>query len=132
MVVSCVLVAVMVTDPGAAGAVKSPLVLIVPALADQVTVELKAPVPWTVAPHCEVAFSPMVEGVHVAATEVIVGGGGGSCTVTEAFPDFVVSCTLVAVMVTAPAVAGAVKSPVELMEPAATDHVTAELKFPIP
>ena len=74
----------------------------------------------------------MVEGVHVAATEVIVGGGGGGCTVTEAFPDFVVSCTLVAVMVTAPAVAGAVKSPVELIEPAATDHVTAELKFPIP
>jgi hypothetical protein len=39
-VVSCVLVAVTVTLPAEVGAVKSPLTLTVPALADQVTAEL--------------------------------------------------------------------------------------------
>jgi hypothetical protein len=43
--VSCVLVAVTVTLPAAAGAVKRPLVLMVPPLADHVTAELKLPVP---------------------------------------------------------------------------------------
>jgi len=43
--VSCVLVAVTVTLSGKAGAVKRPLVLIVPTLADHATAELKLPVP---------------------------------------------------------------------------------------
>ena len=51
MVVSCVLLAVTVTEPAVAGAVKSPVALIVPAVEDHVTVELKLPVPWTVALH---------------------------------------------------------------------------------
>jgi hypothetical protein len=38
--VFCMLVAVMVTEPCAEGAVKVPLELIVPALADQLTAEL--------------------------------------------------------------------------------------------
>ena len=72
---------------------------------------------------------PMVEGAHVAATEVIVEA---ACTVTEAVPDLVVSCVLVAVMVTDPAVAGAVNRPAVLIAPAAADHVTEELKLPVP
>jgi len=44
-VVSCALVAVTVTVPEEEGAVNSPLAFIVPALADQVTAELEAPVP---------------------------------------------------------------------------------------
>lgn len=50
-----------------------------------------------------------------------------SCTVTVAVPDVVVSCVLVAVTVMLPVVAGAVKSPLELMVPALADQVTLEL-----
>jgi hypothetical protein len=50
-----------------------------------------------------------------------------NCTVTAAVPDFVVSWVLVAVTVTVPAVAGAVKSPLALMVPPLADHVTEEL-----
>ena len=66
--------------------------------------------------------------MHVTAMEVIEGAS----TMTDAGPDLVVSCVLVAVMVTAPAVDGAVKSPAVLIAPAAADHVTAELKLPVP
>ena len=55
---------------------------------------------------------PMVEGAQTTATEVMVGAA--ACTVTEAVPDLVVSCALVAVTVTDPAEAGAVKSPVSV------------------
>ncbi len=55
-----------------------------------------------------------------------------NCTVTEAVPDFVVSCVLVALMVTEPGVALAVKSPLALIVPAVDDHVTVELKLPVP
>lgn len=127
---SWLLVAVTVALPAAAGAVKSPLVLIVPAFADHVTAELKLPVPCTVALHCEVAFTPIVDGLHITATEVIVEAL--DCTVTVAVPDLVVSWMLVAVTVTLPAVAGAVKTPLALIVPALADHVTAELKLPVP
>jgi hypothetical protein len=50
-----------------------------------------------------------------------------NCAVTAAVPDFVVSWVLVAVTVTVPAVAGAVKSPLALMVPPLADHVTEEL-----
>jgi hypothetical protein len=72
-----------------------------------------------------VAFTPIVDGLQVTATEVIVGAD--DCTVTNAVPDFVVSCVLFAVTVTVPAVAGAVKTPLPLMAPPLADHVTAEL-----
>ena len=42
-------------------------------------------------------------------------------------PEIVVVWALVAVTVTPPAEVGAVKSPLELMEPPLADHVTAEL-----
>jgi hypothetical protein len=51
----------------------------------------------------------------------------GAFTVTEAVPALVESCVLVAVTAAAAAVAGAVKSPLELTLPALADHVTAEL-----
>jgi hypothetical protein len=67
----------------------------------------------------------MVDGLQVTATEVIARGV--DCTVTDAVPDFVASWVLVAVTVTVPAVADAVKSPLALMVPPLADHVTAEL-----
>jgi hypothetical protein len=63
--------------------------------------------------------------LQVTATEVIVGAD--DCTVTDAVPDLVVSWVLVAVTFTLPAAAGAAKSPLALIVPALTDHVTAEL-----
>jgi hypothetical protein len=47
--------------------------------------------------------------------------------VRDAVPEILVFWTLVAVMVTVAAAAGAVKSPLALMVPALADHVTAEL-----
>ncbi len=63
-------------------------------------------------------------GLQATVTEVIVDG---AVTVTAAAPVLVVSWTDLAVMVTEPAVAGAVKSPEELMVPALALQETAEL-----
>lgn len=76
----------MLTAPVAAGAVKSPAELIVPALADQVTAELKFPVPFTVAAHCEVALGFMAAGLQAAETDVIAEEED-ACTVTAVVPD---------------------------------------------
>jgi hypothetical protein len=120
-----VLVAVTVTLPAAGGAVKSPLAVMVPPLADHVTAELKLPVPWTVAAHCDVEPALTAAGVQVTLTEVMVGAA--ICTVTDAIPDLVVSCVLVAVTVTVPGVAGAVRTPPGVMLPELLDQLTAEL-----
>jgi len=77
-----------------------------------------------------VASTATIEGLHIAATEVSVDGV--ACTLTVAVPDFVVSCVPVAVTVTVLAVPGAVRSPLALMVPPLADHVTAELKLPVP
>ncbi|HVC90223.1 MAG TPA: hypothetical protein VND66_06330 [Acidobacteriaceae bacterium] len=69
----------------------------------------------------------MTEGVQLTPTEVIEGGVDGIVTVTVAEPDLVVSSVLVAVTVTLPAEADAVKSPLAAMLPELTDQVTAEL-----
>jgi hypothetical protein len=66
-----------------------------------------------------------VDGLHAALTEVMVEDG--AFTVTDTVPDLAESCVLVAVTVAVAAVAGAVKSPLELMVPALADHVTVEL-----
>ena len=79
LVVSWVLVAVTVTVPGKAGAVKIPLALILPPLADHVTPELKPPVPRTDALHCDVAFIATAEGVQAAETEEIEDDIGNDC-----------------------------------------------------
>lgn len=114
-----------VAEPAVAGPLKSPLALMAPTLADQLTAELKPPVPVTVAVHCEVVPATMVDGLHAACTEVMMDAGAFTVTKTE--PDLVGSCILVAVTVTAAAVAGDVKSPLELTLPALADQVTAEL-----
>ena len=81
--------------------------------------------PTTVALHCDVAPTTTVAGMQVTDTDVIEGGA--ACTVIAADPDFAVLPVLVAVTVTLPAEAGAVRSPLELIVPALADHVTAEL-----
>jgi hypothetical protein len=99
----------------------------VPAVALQVTAELNAPVPATVAAQLEVPLMGMLVGVQVTATEVTVAG---VVTATVAEDDFAVFWTEVAVMVAEPevgAVAGAVNTPVAEIVPAVVVHVTAEL-----
>ncbi|HUV97601.1 MAG TPA: hypothetical protein VMV98_09045 [Acidobacteriaceae bacterium] len=125
MLVSSVLVAVTVIDPIDAGAVNSPLESIVPPLAFHVTVELKLPVPCTVAVHCEVALVAIVDGLHATPTEEIVGVV--AFTVIVAVPDLVVSCVLVAVTVTDPDEPGAVNNPLPLIVPPLAVHFTPEL-----
>jgi hypothetical protein len=127
LIVSCVLVAVTVTDPAEPGAINSPLPLIVPALAVHVTAELKLPVPCTVALHCDVVLGATVEGLQLTATEEIVGGVVCVATVIVAVPDLLGSCELVAVTITDPVEPGAVNNPLPLIVPPLADHVTAEL-----
>ncbi|HVC90224.1 MAG TPA: hypothetical protein VND66_06335 [Acidobacteriaceae bacterium] len=69
----------------------------------------------------------MTEGLQLTPTEEIEGGVDSVVTVTVADPDLVASSVLVAVTVTLPAEAGAVKSPLAAMLPELTDQVTAEL-----
>jgi hypothetical protein len=75
--------------------------------------------------HCEVALVSTIEGLQVTWTEVIVEVA--TCTLTDAVPDFVASCLLVAVTVTVPAEAGAVKSPLAFIVPSLAENETAEL-----
>lgn len=126
-VASSVLVAVTVTDPAAPGAVNKPLESIMPPLAVQLTVELKLPVPCTVAVHCEVAFVGIVDGLHATPTEEIFGGLDPIATITVAVPDLLESSVLVAVTVTVAAEFGAVRTPLALMDPLLAVHVTVEL-----
>lgn len=70
---SSLLVAVTVTVAAELGAVSNPLALIDPLLALHITVELKLPVPSTVALHCDVAPVVMDEGEQATDTEEIVG-----------------------------------------------------------
>ena len=75
LLVSWVEVAVIVTCSVVTppeGAVNKPELEMVPALAVQVTPELKFPVPITVAEHWLVCPYRMVEGEQVTVTEVIV------------------------------------------------------------
>ncbi len=83
--------------------------MIVPALALQVTAELKAPVPATVAAQFELPLIAMLVGVQVTATEVTATGAVVMTTLAD--EETVGVCTEVAVMVALPdtgAVAGAV------------------------
>jgi hypothetical protein len=73
---SSTLVAVTTTLPATLGAVNSPLVEMEPAFTDQVSAELKLPVPWTVALHCEVASGAMLRGEQTGTMEEIVGEPG--------------------------------------------------------
>ena len=77
LVASCVLVAVTVTLPAEAGAVKTPLVFTAPLLADHVTAELKVPEPFTIAVHWDVALTAIEEGVQDEATDMMDDIGAG-------------------------------------------------------
>src|SRR5579863_5206564 len=68
------LVAVTVTLPEAAGAVRRPPALMVPLVADQLN-EVLAPVE-TVAVHCEVDLGAMVDGLHETATAAVAEAMG--------------------------------------------------------
>ncbi|HEV2487589.1 MAG TPA: hypothetical protein VGT08_18860 [Terracidiphilus sp.] len=133
MVVSCVDVAVIVAVPVAAG-VKTPALLTVPilvGLTDQATDVLKLPVPETLAVQVDVCEDRMEVGEQDTDTDVIVDP---AVTVTVAEPNLVVSCVDVAVIVAVPVATG-VKTPALLTVPifvGLTDHVTAELKLPVP
>ena len=131
-VLSWVLVAVMVTFPATPGAMRTPAEVMEPALADQVTAELYDPVPCTVAVHCAEAPALTVDLLQLTETEVMEDGVPVVETGTMAEPLTLGFSVLVAVTVTFPAVAGAVKMPVWATEPALADQVTAELYDPVP
>ncbi len=120
----------MTAVPAPAG-VNTPADVIVPSVACQLTAELNAPVPWTVAVQVEVPVVKIDVGLQFTETEVIVAC---AATVTVAVPDFVESCVDVAVMVAVP-VPEAVNTPALLTVPelvGLTDHVTEALKLPVP
>jgi hypothetical protein len=119
-VASAALVAVIVAVPPVAEAVNSPAELIAPEDAFHVT-DLFVTVPCTDAVSCSVplVMTEAVDGETV--TEVTTG----TATVIVAVAVFVVSATLVAVMVAVPEVAGAVNRPAVLMVPDEVVHVTA-------
>lgn len=90
-VLSCVDVAVIVAVPGLPG-VNTPALLTVPAvdgLTDQLTAELKAPVPVTLAVQADVCVVRIALGVHVTVTAEIVDEVVPTDTVAD--PDLVVS-----------------------------------------
>jgi hypothetical protein len=123
---SILLPAVIVVLVPVAGAVRFPFASIDPLLADHVTDSSKLPVPVTFAEHLFVAlFSIDVEMQETVTPEIVV-------SVSVAVPDFEESCLLVAVIVALLAVFGAVNKPLWSMVPAVADHVTAELKLPVP
>jgi len=123
---SCVLVAVMVTLPAVAGAVKFPLASIDPPVAVHLTELSKLPVPLTAAEHWEAPPTRTVVGEQETLTDEIVLV---DCVmVREAVPDFEVSCVLAAVIVALVALASdAVNRPLVLMVPPVADHLTAVL-----
>ncbi len=89
--------------PAVPGAVYSPELEALPAVADQVTAVFVEPV--TVAVNCCVPLVSIDAAVGLIETDT---GGGADVTVIVAEADFVLSAALVAVTVYVPAVAGAV------------------------
>lgn len=125
LVASCVDVAVIIAVPAAIG-LNTPEDVIVPSVAPQVTAELYAPVPCTVAEQLDVCVVRMDAGEQTTETEVTADG---TVTVTVALPNLVKSCVDVAVMLAVPAPVG-VKTPLLLTVPMLVglrDHVTDEL-----
>src|SRR5580658_388007 len=88
LVESSVLVAVTVIVAAAEGAVNRPVALMLPPpVADHVTAELKPPLPWTVALHCEVAPVATVVGVHEGTTEEMAGEEAWTCVGADLSPQ---------------------------------------------
>src|SRR5258708_6748521 len=97
LVESCCDVAVIVKLPALALLNKPVIGLMVPPLADQVTLGLKAPVPLTVAEQVDTCPVCTDVGLQEAFTDVTVPA---AATVMVAVPLLVESCVDVAVMVT--------------------------------
>ena len=95
---SWVEVAVTVAAPTPDG-VNTPAEAIEPPTADHVTVELKLPVPATVAKQELVKAVVRTVGLHVTVIEVMIAAAD---TTTSTEPDFVESCVEVAFTVTVP------------------------------
>ena len=111
-VLSATLVAVTVTLPAEAGAVRRPAAVIVPADVDQVTALFET-VPETDAVNC--CWPPVEMLAVVGETETEVTVAAAMVTVAEAV--FVGSAKLVTVIFAVPGVAAAVKTPAEVIEP---------------
>ena len=92
---ACVELAVQVAVPGPDG-VSTPVEVIVPPVAVQLTPELYPPVPVTAAVQVAVCTVLMVAGVAATATLVTAGGIAEVEIATAAAPDFVESCVEVA------------------------------------
>jgi hypothetical protein len=114
--------------PAVAGAVYSPVELIVPGDAFQLT-DLFDALPCTVAVNW--AVPPVATEVVAGVTETEVTlGADPVVTVTVAEADLVVSATLVAVTVAEPAAAGAVNRPAGVIVPDEAVQVTAVFVAP--
>ena len=114
-------------EDAVAGAVYSPLELIVPQFADQVTELFVLPV--TVAVNCSVVFTLIEPDAGLMATTTV--GGGPALTVTFAEAESAPFAMLVAVTVQEDAVEGAVYSPLELIVPQVVDHATEVFVLPV-
>jgi hypothetical protein len=111
--------------------VKSPPLLIVPPVAVHVTSELKAPVPKTVAEHCDVC--PVLIDAGDASTVIDVIVNGTLVMLMDDVPEMLVypACVDVAVQDPVPVPDG-VKTPPCVMVPPVAVHVTPELNAPVP
>lgn len=119
---ACVDVALHVPVPVPEG-VNTPLCVIVPPVADQVTPVLNAPVPLTFATQVEVCAVVIVDGF--AMTAMLVTVGGAFVMEIAAVPDMFVKpgCIDVAVQLPVPVPDG-VKTPACVMVPPVAVHVT--------
>lgn len=127
LVASCTLRAVIVmlcAELAAAGAVNTPVELIAPALAVQVTACEGLFVPATTA---ENVVEPVAVPGDTVTPVTVEAAGEAAARVTVAVPVFVVSKVLRAVIVIVwidDVLAGAVNTPALLIEPAEAVHVT--------
>jgi hypothetical protein len=115
-------VAVIVAVPEAVG-VNTPEDVIVPPVAVQVTAELYAPVPCTVAEQVDVWIVSMNAGEQTTETDVTVTG---TVTVIVEEPDLVESSVDVAVTLAEPEAVG-VNMPEDVIVPPVADQVTPAL-----
>jgi hypothetical protein len=121
-------VAVHVAVPALEG-VSNPVESIVPSVAVHVTLELKLPVPLTVALHWVGAPTCVLGGLAVTVTDVMVGGGKFIVIVAE--PDLLGSCTETALQLPVPVPDG-VKTPEESIVPSVALQFTALVNAPVP
>ena len=126
----CVEVATQLPVPVPDG-VKRPDCVIEPPVAVQVTALLYAPVPVTVATHCEVC--PVLIEAGAAATVILVTVGAVFVTVMAADPEMFVNpaCVEFAVQLPVPMPEG-VNTPDCVMVPPVAVHITALLYPPVP